>query len=227
MSLAKDVVCRFQARLNEAIDHHAELLHAVHNHKRQASLESLLAEQFAFTTTVLWEVFLSDVLMAHVAEDPRTFLADLKIRLNESVKGKFGPAAARYVALTPPATIRPHKVSEWLDPKEWNISVPSAAKLAVRANQLLPAPAAKRFTLSAEDSALFDFTIALRNYLAHRSEGSRNTLKAALRELSGANAPLNAKAHTVSVYLKTRVSNGDMRTVLIARRLETLAGVLA
>jgi hypothetical protein len=33
-------------------------------------------------------------------------------------------------------------------------------------------------------------------------------------------------AMRVSVYLKARMANGDMRAVLIARRLETLAGVL-
>lgn len=223
---AKAVVFKFHKRLDEAVRHHSELLHAVHNHKRQASLESLLVEQFAFTTTVLWEVFLSDLLMAYVSEDPSTFLADLKSRLHESVKGKFGTMAAKHVALTPPASIQPHRISEWLDPKDWNISVPSAAKLSVRANQLLSAPAAKRFTLSAEDAALFDFTIALRNYLAHRSKGAKNILKDAVQGLTGANAPLNALVTKMNAYLKMQVASGDTRAVLIARRLQALSGVL-
>ena len=190
MSVAhQDVVRKFQVRLDDAVRHHSELIHAVHNHKRQASLETLLSEQFAFTTTVLWEVFLSNLLMAYVVEDPKTFIADLKCRLHESVKGKFGPMAAKHVALKSPSTIQSHRIAEWLDPKEWNISVPSAAKLAVRANQLLPATSAKRFTLSAEDAALFDFTIALRNYLAHRSEGAKSILKDTVKGLVGERTP--------------------------------------
>ena len=223
---ARQVVLKFQKRLDEAVHHHGELLHAVHNHKRQAALESLLAEQFAFTTTVLWEVFLSNVLIAYVSDDPSAFLADLRTRLTESVKGRFGAAAAKCVSLVPPAVIQPHRIPEWLDPKEWNISVSSAAKLASKANQLLPATAAKRFTLSGEDAALFDYTIALRNYLAHRSSGAKSSLKATVSALTGANAVLNAPPSRINLYLKSVVASGDTRAVVLARRLRDLAAVL-
>lgn len=223
---ATAVVRRFQTRLTDAMVNHAALLHAVDGHRRQPSLESLLADQFAFTTTVLWEVFLSDVLMAYVSEDPSTFLVDLNVRLRDSVTAKFGATASKHVKLQPPATISAQRIPEWLDPKDFNISFPSAAKLSTKANSLLPGPAAKRFTLSGEDAHLFDFSVALRNYLAHRSSASRKLLSASVTSLKGANALLNAPIPTVSVYLKTAVTGGDTRAVLIARRLHALAGVL-
>ena len=224
---AAQVVTRFQKRLDDGVRHHRALLHAVHDHKRQAALESLLAEQFAFTTTVLWEVFFSNLIKAYVADDPSTFLSGLEARLHESVKTKFGVTAAKHTILSPPSTIPPHKVAEWIDPKDWNISVTSAERLATKANQLLPALAAKRFTLSADDAALFDFTVALRNYLAHRSEGSRREFKSAVLSLGGLNAELNGPAAKLDVYLKATVAAGDTRVVALAHKLRAFASTFA
>lgn len=223
---ATQVVKTFQKRLDDGIRHHGALLHAVHEHKRQAALESLLAEQFAFTTTVLWEVFLSNLLKAYVADDPSTFFGDLQARLHESVKSKFGAVAAKHTALSPPPAIPPHRIADWLDPKEWNISVTSATKLATKANQLLPATAAKRFTLSADDAALFDYVIALRNYLAHRSDGSRSEFKASAASLAGANADFSGAVAKIDLYLKARVAGGQTRAVALAQRLRLLANTL-
>ena len=220
---ATQVVAKFQKRIDDGVRHHNALLHAVHDHKKQAALESLLAEQFAFTTAVLWEVFLSNLIKAYVADDPNAFLADLETRLLDSVKTRFGGAAAKHTKLSPPATIAPSKVAEWIDPKEWNISVTSAAKLSAKANQLLPATAAKKFTLAADDAALFDFTVSLRNFLAHRSDGSRREFKSAVAALEGPNADLNGPAAKIDVYLKAPVAAGNTRVAAIALRLRALA----
>jgi hypothetical protein len=187
----------------------------------------MLAEQFALNTTVLWEVFLSDLLMAYVVEEPASYMRNLELRLAQSVRDKFGVEALRCVSIDLPHDIAMSKVAAWLDPKEFNLTFKSAGALQSRANDLLAAQFAKKFSLELDRSQLVNFIVALRNYLAHRSLASRAELKENAAVLSGVNTDLNDRIKTIGSYLKSRLSGGDSRATFLATRISVLAGSLA
>jgi hypothetical protein len=224
--IALRVITRFQNRLTTGTRNFEEMVLAAYGKRRQASLESMLASQFALTVTVQWEVFINDLLVAYVATDPETFMNSLGHRLEQAIKDRFGMEAWRAVTVELPSELTLAKVPAWLDRKDFNVTVKSAEALAQRANAILAARYARKFTLDPDNAAIVDFGIALRNYLAH-SPASRRILNAQRQLLTGANAELAAAAGEVGAYLKSRTANGTMRVCVFASRLSAVAGVLS
>src|ERR1051325_7548976 len=198
----KDVVRKFVKRLDAGIGFHEELLLAVHLKTHQASLETMLAEQFVLNTAVLWEVFLSDILLAYMIMSPRPYLKTLKTKMLQSIKDRFGTEAARCVGVDLPARPSLAVAASYADPKNFNITVNSAEALKKRADELLAAQHAKRFTLAAEDAQFVDFLVAMRNYLGHRSDAARVRLREVVSPLVGQNITLKASVANVGAYLK-------------------------
>ena len=226
-SASQEVVRKFTKRLQTAVDYHQELMLAVHLKKHQASLETMLAEQFVLNAAVLWEVFLSDLLMAYLVTSPVPYLKSLKQRVLQSVKERFGSDAARFATIKMPKSLSLSKANALADPKNFNVTVNSAEMLTRRANELLAAQHAKRFTLQTDDAQFLDFVIAIRNYLGHRSAASLRRFQETLATLGGKNASLHATTSNVGAYLKTRTPAGDPRSVVIGRRLIEVATSLA
>jgi hypothetical protein len=222
-----EVVRKFVKRVENSVRYHAEMLHVVQNQKHQATLETMLAEQFVLNTAVLWEVFLSDVLVAHLATAPQTYLTSLKARVVQSLRDKFGSETARHAAVKLPRAVSLEQARKLVDPKSFNVTVKSATDLVTRANDLLAAPHAKKFSLGGDDRDFLDYIIALRNFLGHRSTASRDRLREAVNKLVGTNKDLGGSVREIGAYLKTKKTGGDTRAVLIARRLIDLARTLA
>jgi hypothetical protein len=225
-SPAKKLSDKFCARVEKSIAHHDELLAAVQGKLRQAALETMLSEQFAFNVIVLWEVFLSDLLVQYLSMSPSRYTKDLKGRLLQSVKEKFGHPTAQFLRFSPPNKISVAQTRAMVDPKEYNITITSADALSRRANELLEAKYARLFTLNAEFAQFVNYIIAVRNYLAHRSTSSRKQLKTAVAALQGPNQPLIGPVSKVGSYLKVRDQQNKTRSVLIAARLIELARTL-
>lgn len=226
-SPSSEVIRKFQKRLDTSTEYYRELLLAVHQKRRQASLETMLAEQFTLNTIVLWEVFLSDLFMAYVVEDPTKYMRGLRERMEQSVKERFGGEAARCVTFDLPDVIAMARVSHWLDPKNFNLTFKSASALQARANDVLAAQFAKKFSVDQTTGQFLDFAIALRNYLAHRSPASRGQLKVAASALSGAHAGLNVPIRDVGAFLKSKTGAGDTRAAVLATQMRSLAATFA
>ncbi len=103
-------------------------------------------------------------------------MQSLRTRLKQSVREKFGPEALKALKLNLPESLTLTKTPAWLDPKDYNITVKSSEALTQRANSMLAAKYARKFTLEPDDAALVDFSIALRNYLAHHLATLRDSL---------------------------------------------------
>lgn len=224
---SKDVVRKFAKRLETGIGYHEELLIAVHLKTHQASLETILAEQFVLNTAVLWEVFLSDILLAYLVMSPKRYMKAFKTRMLQSVKDKFGADAARYTKVDLPARPSATLAASFADPKSFNISVNSAETLTRRANDMLAAQHARRFTLATPDAEFVDFLVAMRNFLGHRSESARQRLRETVSPLTAQNARLNSSVANVGAYLKTRDNAGEQRAVYIAKRVLAVAELFA
>lgn len=184
------------------------------------SVENLIAEQCATSIVILWERFIHDVLISYVLRSHKKYLKSLQKRILKSVSERFGTECGKRIVF---AFGTPRAVSDiepLMDPKGWNLSANSGDKLAAVANDLLKSSAAKKFSLDTEDRCFVDLIIALRNFLAHRSGGSRKALISAIHKMSagGKNGGLHAAAIKLDRYLlQTTGPDGNRLKVIIFR----------
>ncbi len=221
------VVTRFEDAVRSSLANHDELVLALFGKKRQASLETVLVEQLVLSTAITWEAFLSDLFVAYIEMKPKTCLDGLARRLDESVAAKFGKPVARLTTFERPSTLGQSKIAALVDPAGWNLSLSSASKLSSRANEMLASEYARRFSLEADQGGFIDFSVALRNYLGHRSTKARRDLRDAHARLSGGkNAPFVSAITKVGSYLRCQNADGESRATLHALRLVELAKTL-
>lgn len=214
------VKSNFGKRLSTAVCHHSQLMVQVGNNKNQAAIETMLVEQFVMLSAVQWESFLNDLIIAYVVEDPDSAVASLKKRIENSTKQKFGEQAAKCMSFEVKKPIAWDRVVGLLDPDAYNITFASANELSSKANDYLGAMHAKKFSLGKSDSQFINYTVALRNYLSHRSNASRQSLKAAIAALTEPdNVAFKAKLVDIGTYLKTKDGNNVTRAVAFSNRL--------
>jgi hypothetical protein len=212
----------FQERVREIVDYYQELLLAVHGKVRESSLKSMLAEQTVMSMAVLWEGFTNDILLVHAAADSGAYFSGLKIRIRQNLLGGKFAGAVSSIRFSFPIGPTKERMSKIVDPSGWNISASNSDALAKRANELLAANRAKRFSLAIEDRAFIDYLVCLRNYLSHHSQKSRAELLASIAamQVQAPNADLvGGVANKVGAYLKLPNSGGHTRTSIIGARL--------
>lgn len=213
----------FKERLEKAIELHDGLVMTAQRWRNRAATETMLAEQFCMYASVQWESFLSDLFTSYALEDPSIALKNLEKRLTESIRSKFGERALRCVSYDFDGPFTWERLSAVLDPNDWNITVKSAEGLSARANELLVAKHAKLFSLDKADSQFLNYSIALRNYLGHRSAGSRRQLVVSLKNLTEpGNASFLGTVTNVGAYLKG-AAGSTSRAVAFAKRLLVMA----
>lgn len=224
MSEDRKIVLKFKSQASRAVQNYTELVLAVHNKRNEASLEALLAEQLVMSVAVGWESFLTDLLLTYAMLDSKKSMDSLQYRILNSIKDRYGSDAAKSIRFSIGKTLSKIRMAGLLDARGWNLSVKNAESLSQRANDLLAAQFAKKFTLVAEDMVFLDFLIALRNYLAHRSSASRTALKdTAARLEGGSNAALQGVLTNIGPYLRRKGSDGKTRAVVIVTRLIEIA----
>lgn len=226
-NLVKSAALRFQKRVKDAIRDTDELLLAVHAKHRQASLETLISEQGVMLTAVLWESFISDLLTLYVLSNPKPCFETYEDRLKQSLGEKFA-GISKWVSVDFPESVTLAQVEKLLDPKGWNVTAGSAQKLADVANRYLSAANARKFSLQGDDRDFIDYLVCLRNYLTHRSSGSRTLLLDAVNALKagGKNDALRAQVRNVGTYLKHQVAPNTRRINIIGQRVVEISALL-
>jgi hypothetical protein len=58
------------ATVDDSLNLYDELVLAVHEKKRQQSLESMLAEHCVLGVAVMWEAFVHDLIVSYIEEEP-------------------------------------------------------------------------------------------------------------------------------------------------------------
>ena len=217
----------FTQRISGLLKDYDDLVLAVRNKRRQASLETMLAEQTVMSLGVLWESFLHDLLIAYVERHPLNCRNDFAKKVNKLVIDKL-PGTTQWIRFNFPSSPTPNQLEHLIDPKGWNIAAKSAAELGKQANNWLGATDARKFALNADDATFFDYLVALRNYLAHRSEGSRGILSQKVKDLSQnpVNSDLRAQLRQVGTYLKQQTAIGT-RVNSIGQRLIDISNILS
>ena len=227
MTARDNVVERFKIAVTSSLKNHDELVLALFGKKRQASLETVLVEQFVLSTTVTWESFLNDLFVAYIEMKPKICLDSLEKRIEDSIKTKFGKTVARLIKFNRPTELTPSKIAALVDPDGRNLSLSSASKIASRANEMLASEFARRFALDEADGAFVDFSVALRNYLGHESKKARTSLSEAHVRLSDQkNEAFLAPISNLGKFLKEKDAAGYSRAKRHALRLVEIASVL-
>lgn len=218
----------FDQRLTNLIRDYEEMLLAVHGKTRQPSLELMLSEQTTMSMGVYWEAFTHDLFVAYVVRNPTNCIRDFRSRVDKSLLDRFA-MPGNWIRFKMPATLSVAQAEKILDPKGWNVSAISAKELRDKANQVLHSTDAQNFSLTADDAAMVDLLVCLRNYLAHRSTHSRKSLKTAISAIRsiGSNQHLAGNFTEAGNYLKTVTGPNRRRVHEIGSRLRAVAHTLA
>lgn len=224
MSEDRKIVLKFKTQAARATNNYLELVLAIHNKRNERSLEALLAEQLVMSVAVIWESFITDLLLTYATIDSYKAIRALRDRIIKSTKDRFGSEVSKRIRFSIRGKLGRQRIAALLDPKGWNFSDKNTESLSQRANELLAAQFAIRFTLSSDDTFFLDYLKSLRNYLAHRSRSSKTALKEAIAELKGnSNAFFVGTLSDVGVYLKRKGPDGKTRAVVIVNRLMEIA----
>ncbi len=228
MPTPAQVLVKFQQQVTAALANYDGLLAAVAGLPRRLTTERLLAEQCVLAIAVRWEAFIHDLIIAYVEDRPDNCIAFHKRKVTQSISDKHKGFAA-WVTVNVPHPLTRVQIEEMLDPEGRNVSAESASTLAKKANDLLAAAHAKKFSLTATDGRFLDLLIALRNYMSHRSSGSMRVLRRRLSELATADpaSHMIGTLGTVAIYLNAHPPGlPHSRAKVIGHSVNTLAAKL-
>lgn len=197
-----DVRADFAAGLSDVTASYATVQAALTSDKDK----TLLVEHTFLAAAVLWEGFISDLIIAYINRDPSRFARHLKDALVTGLTPKQNLIYANYGSLKVPPHIRKADVVSLIDPSGNNVTFSNFADLGgAAARWLSTANAGRIMGRTAAQKATVDAIIAIRNHIAHRSDRSLKAMNGALRagalHGTGIRRGVNSVRH-VGSYLK-------------------------
>jgi hypothetical protein len=223
---AANVRSRFQASILEI----EAALVDVRARQATRATQKLLAESSLLSAMVLWESFVSDLVVAYVNNDTSGFEAHVNRKLNAFSSKEFGVNAFASISCTIKTHLNAEEVRSLLDKKGYNVTFADAADLISKASEWLSLQHAARFaSLSAADQAFLDACHAVRNWLAHRSRASKKRMTDALQKptLAAALRYPSSTVHDVGAFLTADPSNnGTSRITLYLQELRAISAKL-
>ena len=192
---------------------------------------SRLASTTFLSLYVSFETFLSDLFLAYLNRDFSQYQASLGNRITQSVSEKFGAWAAGRSPFVSIRNVAVADLEDIIDPNGWNLTFRSAEVIREKACEWLsPAHRGRIQSLTPSDEDLIDTARAIRDFIAHRSLGSKNRMNQQLQivERHGRNPNLRRGRNAIQdegVYLKA-VFGGQRRIAVYASRLQDIAGRL-
>lgn len=192
---------------------------------------SILAEQTFVSAATAFEGFLSDLFLAFLNRDPSAFLAEHRERIRQSVEGKFGAWHWGKLSYAAPRHVKVDDLISLIDPTGWNLTFKDAEALKTKATAWLIVAHRNKITgLTEHDERVIDTTKAIRDYIAHRSSGSKQRMNEALDSVDQGppNDNLGRGEHEINnagSFLKA-VFDGSRRLELYCERLRQIAQAL-
>jgi hypothetical protein len=189
--------------------------------------QSTLTEHSLLAAAVTWEGFVSDMFIAYINRDATRFKQHLKDSFDAHLNTSSTPKRVfeTFGTLTFPAHLKKADVLALADSIGNNITFPNFDLLQEKARTWLIAAHAAKFTgLTAQQKAVVNSIIALRNHIAHRSQRSLDAMNDVLAR--GVLHPtgiqrLNNRFHNVGAWLKsTPVGRHETRFAIIMNILD-------
>lgn len=191
--------------------------------------QSTLTEHSLLAAAVTWEGFVSDMFIAFINRDATRFKAHLQASFSAYIQTSATPKRVfdSFGTLTFPTHLKKTDVLTLADGIGNNITFPNFDELEQKANTwLTPGHAVKFSGLSAQQKAVVNSVIALRNHIAHRSQRSLDAMNDAMAR--GVLHPtgiqrLGNRFHNVGAWLKaTPVGRQESRFATIIRTLDNI-----
>lgn len=195
------------------------------------SQRTFMTENTLMAAAVLWEGFISDLLVAYINRDATRFRMHLKDALEHGLTTKQATILERYAPLNIPTHLSKAEIQELVDRSGNNITFSNFGALIDQTKVwLVQADADKFKSRSAKEKAVVNALIAVRNHLAHRSERSHRamneTLSLGVLQTTGLRRGQRNINH-VGAYLKAIVPKKNVtRLEVFLAELHTLAGTL-
>lgn len=195
------------------------------------SQRTFLAENSLLAAAVLWEGFISDLLVAYINRDATRFVTHLQDALKVGLTDKQATILRKYGRLSIPKHLSKAEIQELVDGNGNNITFSNFGALVDQTKSWLVQVDADRFrNRSAKEKAVVNALIAVRNQLAHRSERSQRAMNEALSIGSLHPTGLRRgqrKINHVGAYLKTKVTKKDVpRLEVFLTELQAIAAAL-
>ncbi len=184
--------------------------------------QSTLTEHSLLAAAVTWEGFVSDMFIAYINRDATRFKQHLKDSFDTHLATSSTPKRVfdMFGALTLPAHLKKADVLALANGMGNNITFSNFDLLEQKASTwLIAAHAAKFSGLTAQQKAVVNSVIALRNHIAHRSQRSLDAMNEVLGR--GVLHPTGIKRlgnrfHNVGAWLKsTPVGYNQTRFAII------------
>lgn len=195
--------------------------------------QSTLTEHSLLAAAVTWEGFVSDMFIAYINRDATRFKQHLKDSFDTHLNTSSTPKRVfeAFGALEFPTHLKKADVLSLANSMGNNITFPNFIQLEERAGTwLVPAHATKFSGLTAQQKAVVNSVIALRNHIAHRSQRSLDAMNEVLA--LGVLHPTGIKRlgnrfHNVGAWLKsTPVGHHQTRFTIIMNVLDDIGATI-
>lgn len=189
----------------------------------------MAAENYAIAIGVMFEGFINDLILAYANRDCSTLMQHLRNSVDEALRPSRKAVATfqLFGEIRSRRNLNMDELRTLLDPEGRNTSFPNYEAIETRARQwLIPQHLTLFQQVSAQDRAIVDLAIAVRNNIAHRSKSSLDRLNAtvAAGPLHGTGLGRQGNGvQQVGVYLKTAVGADETRADVLGRRLGDMA----
>jgi extradiol dioxygenase family protein len=193
--------------------------------------KTILAETTFLAVCVLWEGFLSDLVIAYINRDSSRFAQHLQVAVGEGRSAKQKTIFDLYGTVTIPVHISKADIIKIADENGNNITFSHYNDLITCAKRwLTDANSAGIRGVSARHRAVINAAISLRNHIAHRSDRSLKAMNDALEKgalhATGLKRGVNSVRH-VGSYLKANAPGvGGSRIIAYVATLLVIANTL-
>ena len=173
---------------------------------------------------------MSDLFVAYINKKSGPFVTALTGKMKIESDDDYAKRAISLATVDIASHLTLEKIRNVLDPKGWNVTFATSADMKEKAGRWLDAPYKANFTgMSNRHCALLEATKAMRNYLAHRSSASQQTMQSVLVHANltagfkrGAN-----QVHKVGSFLDSTPSGKtETRLQFYLSELKAIAGQL-
>ncbi|WP_439865643.1 hypothetical protein ACTAB9_17415 [Pseudomonas syringae] len=229
----QDVLSSYVTQVDQALAHYERVVAALKGTPNVKLDTTLMSRGLLHTVFVDFECFISDLFVAYLNRDFSQYQSTFENSVRQAAAQKHSSWLSNRITFNRPAHMKLDEIADAIDPTGWNMTFKSCSMMKDKARLWLAAPyAAKITSLDSEDENLVDTARALRNWIAHQSDGSgaiMNTMLADIEKGPGtSNHELGRGVNeiaSVGAFLKSQV-NGHSRAQIYARRLKEVANNL-
>lgn len=225
----QDVCDALTAQIDGSLSHYQRVVSALSGTSNEKLDISNMARMLMHSIFVDFECFLSDLFIAYLNRDFSQYHAKFVNSVRASAADKHSPWLSSKISFNLPTHMKLDDIADAIDPTGWNLTFKTSKIMKDKARDWLVDPYKTRVLgMNAEDEILVDTARAIRNWIAHQSDGAgdiMNDMLAKIEQSGARNTSLGRvgnKVTNVGSFLKSSI-NGVTRVELYGARLKEVA----